>query len=317
MVREHLRPLKLLLESPDIGDIAVNNDQSIWFCEKNKWHPFDNTLSPRSIYAISSLLSAQRHHPIQPMDCFDFDDLRISIAHPPISWKQEIMVIRKHRKNCPSLDDFTYGDRLDKETPEKDQHTDTKSQFFKKTMFDRKNIVISGETGSGKTSLLRSLTNFFHIHERVIFIQDTAEIIDSFPSAIFLMTGKKTTLKQLIPFSLRCCPDRIIVGEIRGSEIYAFLESCNTGHRGNITTVHANSARDTLYRLETLLYQAEETNHWSLSMIKKMIYSNIDYVIHMKRGSPFPTINEIIHVEGAHNKYTETNLVLQNISSAS
>ncbi|CUT17426.1 MULTISPECIES: CpaF/VirB11 family protein [Candidatus Ichthyocystis] len=315
MIIEYLRPLKSLLEDPDIADIAVNNDQSIWFCKKNEWHYFDYTLPLRSIYAISSLLSAQRQQPIQHIDCFDFDDLRISIAHPPISWKREIMVIRKHRKECPSLDNFTYSG-LDPKTSEKKLYADTKFHFFKKIILDRNNIVISGETGSGKTSLLRSLTNFFHPHERIVFVQDTAEIIDILPSAIFLMTNKKITLKQLIPFSLRCYPNRIIVGEIRGSEIYAFLESCNTGHRGNITTVHANSARDTLYRLETLLYQAEETNHWSLSMVKKMIYSNIDYIVHMKRGVPFPIINEIIHVEGTNDRFIATNLVLQNISTA-
>ncbi|WP_175330594.1 ATPase, T2SS/T4P/T4SS family [Candidatus Ichthyocystis hellenicum] len=305
IVKEYLRPIWSLLEDPSIVDIAVNSDRSIWFCSKNAWLRFDGTLHPKSVRAISSILTSQKRQTHKHINCFDLENLRIAIARPPISNTNEVMVIRKHKKASYATEDFTLSSSIE---PISCSNFNRNSSGFEKIISDRKNIIISGETGSGKTSFLCSLTKFFHPYERIVFIQDTVEITSEVSNSISLITNDEITLNSLISFSLRCCPNRIIVGEIRGEEVYAFLDSCNTGHKGNITTVHANSARDTIYRLETLLYGAREANNWSSSMIKRMICSNIDYIVHMKRGTSTPIINEIISIEKENNKYQITSI---------
>lgn len=305
LIEEYLEPIQIELHNSKVQDISVNNDGSLWICTQNKWSPQNKTLPSSSIYAIATLLSSSEKIKKHTLLCCDKNNLRISIALQPTARNQPILVIRKHTEQIHPLSHFS---RPLEETVPLNQKTLHSSDYditdtIKEMIVQKKNILISGETSSGKTSFLSSLTSFFQTNERVIFIEDASEIISHVKNCLFFKSDKDIHCSELIHFSLRCRPDRIVLGEIRGEEACSFIESCNTGHRGSLTTLHANSAEDTLHRLEILLSCSQKMKNWPHSMIKKMIYTNIDCIIHMRRGKNSPCISELIKIQKTKGEY--------------
>ncbi len=152
----------------------------------------------------------------------------------------------------------------------------------------RCNVVVSGATSSGKTSLLASLLVGISTEERLVVIEDTAELAGSWPNAVRLEARPALAdgpppveLSELVRTALRLRPDRIVVGEVRGDEVLALVQAMNTGHDGSISTCHSNGPLDTLLRLESLLLQAAPS--WPLAAIRHQIQRSIDVVIHVAR----------------------------------
>ncbi len=158
----------------------------------------------------------------------------------------------------------------------------------------RCNVLVSGATSSGKTSLLSALLSDTAAGERVLVIEDTCELAFGRGGAVrfearpALADGPPpVTLADLVRAALRLRPDRIVVGEVRGDEVLALVQAMNTGHDGSMSTCHANSPVDALYRLETLVLQAAPT--WPLAAIRQQLQRSIDIVVHVERERAHPT----------------------------
>jgi pilus assembly protein CpaF len=204
------------------------------------------------------------------------DGSRVHIAAPPVTDFGPCITIRRFPKRY-SMSQLLQGHTLDVRM----------AHFLSACMQGRQNILISGGTGTGKTTVLNALISLIPPHERVITIEDTAEIPYLLPNQVKLMTktaalgGETVTAKELVSNALRMRPDRIIVGECRGIEALDMIQAMNTGHQGSMTTLHANSPRDALFRLETLLMSAGL--EMPLPAIRRQIASALDLIIQIRR----------------------------------
>ena len=219
---------------------------------------------------------------------------RVNIVLDPVAINGPILTIRKFSSKLFSIDDLIgFG-----------SFSESCGYFLKKMVMEKKNIFISGGTGSGKTTLLNALCNEISFDERIITIEDSAEIkIEGIDNYISLekrnknMEGKgEITISDLIKTSLRMRPDRIVVGEIRGGEALDMLQAMNTGHDGSISTGHSNSAIDMISRIETMVISNFEI---PIASVKRQISSAIDIIVHLSRmrdGSR--KIIEIFKVKG-------------------
>lgn len=207
------------------------------------------------------------------------DGSRVNVVLPPISLKGPIVTIRKFSKEPMTMEKLiTYGSI----TP---QIADILKLFVEAKF----NIFICGGTGSGKTTFLNALSNFIPVDERVITIEDSAELqIVNIENLVSLETRNANTagvgavtIRDLIKSALRMRPDRIVVGEVRGAEALDMLQAMNTGHDGSLSTGHANSTRDMLSRLETMVLTGAEG--LPLTAVRQQIASAVDIIIHLSR----------------------------------
>ena len=209
------------------------------------------------------------------------DGSRVNVVLSPIALSGSTVTIRKFSKQPMTMEKLLeYGSI----TPEV-------AQFLQKLVKARYNIFIAGGTGSGKTTFLNALSSYIPHDERIITIEDSAELqITQIPNIVRLETrnatassgeSKKIDIQSLIRSSLRMRPDRIIVGEVRGAEALDMLQAMNTGHDGSLSTGHANSAEDMLSRLETMVLQGEAA--LPLKAIRQQISSAVDIMIHLSR----------------------------------
>lgn len=209
------------------------------------------------------------------------DGSRVNVVMPPVSLNGSTVTIRKFSAEPMTMERLIgYGSI----TPEI-------ARFLKKLIEARYNIFISGGTGSGKTTFLNALSNYIPADERIITIEDSAELqITGVPNIVRLETrnatassdkDKEITIRDLIKSSLRMRPDRIVVGEVRGAEALDMLQAMNTGHDGSLSTGHANSAYDMLSRLETMVLQGAAD--LPLKAIRQQISSAVDIIVHLSR----------------------------------
>ncbi|MFG1501449.1 ATPase, T2SS/T4P/T4SS family [Halobacteriovorax sp. XZX-3] len=212
-------------------------------------------------------------------------DLRVSITHPCLSPKAQAKAfLRVHAKENFKISDFS----KDKETHE----------IVEKLVSDYKNIVIAGSTASGKTSFLRVCKALCFENEHHVIIEDVAEIDGDISNSTHLLShpSEGKSLKDYCSYALRMSPKRILLGEIRSSEVIPFLLAMNTGHKGMMSTIHANSAKDTLLRLTTLFsIFSESKNGIDFDQILRLICQSVDNVIFVENKE----VKEIIEVHGS------------------
>ncbi len=225
------------------------------------------------------------------------DGSRVNAIIPPLSIDGPHLSIRKFRRDVLSADDMLRNLTL----------TEPMLEFMKGVVGSRLNVLISGGTGSGKTTFLNVLSSFIPTRERVLTIEDSAELQLRQPHVVRLETRPpniegigEVPQRQLVINSLRMRPDRIIVGEVRGAEAVDMLQAMNTGHDGSLTTLHANSPRDALSRLETMISMA------GLRLpekgMRQQIASAIDIIVQVARLADgtrkIVNISEIVGMEG-------------------
>lgn len=213
--------------------------------------------------------------------------LRATLIHHSTSAnKRSKIFLRKIPSEKPSLDLF---------------HLDSEPlRLLRKLMVEKKNILISGGTGSGKTTLLRSLINLIPDDEHLIVLEDTHEILNQHPGQTSFLASKEQnnkSLKDYCAYSLRMSPDRMIVGEMRSTEVVPFILAMNTGHKGLMSTIHASSGVDALLRISLLFSLFSENAGLSFSLVTKLVCKNIDYVIHME-NKKIVEISRVIGSEG-------------------
>lgn len=272
-----------LINDPSITEIMVNNCDDIFIeknglIEKSHVHFDDNAQLIQLINRIAAQVG-RRVDEMSPMvDARLPNGYRINATIPPLSLDGPSLTIRKF-----SMRPFTAQDLIANGT-----QSAQLTQFLKACVEAQVNLVVSGGTGSGKTTYLNLLSSFIPDSERVITIEDTAELrldkinivrLEKRPPNI---QGRgEVSIRQLVINALRMRPDRIVVGECRGGEALDMLQAMNTGHDGSMTTVHSNGPRDTLRRIETMVLMAGMD--LPLKAIREQVASSIELIVHLER----------------------------------
>lgn len=278
-----LGPLEPLLSDPNLNDILVNGYSEVWVDRDGKLEPTDLRFRDEShlLHVINRIVArvGRRIDESSPIvDARLPDGSRVNAIIPPLALDGPSLSIRRFRPTP-----FSINDLLNRET-----FSEEMVEFLGLAVQAKLNILISGGTSAGKTTLLNLLSSFISDKERIVTIEDTAELrlqqrhvvrLESRPSNI---EGQGSiTQRDLVKNALRMRPDRIIVGEVRGAEALDMLQAMNTGHEGSLTTVHANSPRDALSRIETLVLLAGI--ELSQRSIREQIGSAFDLVVQIKR----------------------------------
>ncbi len=295
-------PLEPLLERDDIADIMVNGAKSTFIevdgkVEKTNVRFRDNDQLMNICQRIVSQVGRRVDESSPICDARLADGSRVNVIAPPLSLDGPTLTIRKFKKDKLTLDQLVSFGAISPEGAEI-------LQIIGRV---RCNIVISGGTGSGKTTLLNCMTNYIDEDERIITCEDSAELQLQQPHVVRLETrppnleGEGTiTMTDLVKNCLRMRPERIIVGEVRGPEVFDLLQAMNTGHDGSMGTIHANSPRECLSRMESMIAMGG----FSLpaKTVREIIVGSVDIVIQAKRlrdGSRRIThITEVIGLEG-------------------
>jgi pilus assembly protein CpaF len=278
-----LGPLEDLLADDSITEIMVNRFDEIFLERAGRLELHHTTFtSDRAVLGVIERIVApigRRIDESSPMvDARLKDGSRVNAIIPPLALKGPALTIRKFSKRALTTQDLiSYG-----------SISEVMSEFMRICVLNRKSIIISGGTGSGKTTLLNVLSNFIPDHERIITIEDAAELKLNQSNLVSLEARPSNAegrgqiaIRDLVKNALRMRPDRIVVGECRGGEALDMLQAMNTGHEGSLTTLHANNARDALARLETLILMAGMD--LPLTAIREQISSAVDIIIQQAR----------------------------------
>jgi pilus assembly protein CpaF len=280
-----LGPLEPLLMDPAVSDILVNRYNQVYVERKGRLELTDvrfqdNEHLLKIINKIVSNVGRRIDESVPMVDARLPDGSRVNAIISPLAIDGPMLSIRRFSVQRPTLDDLI----------EKGSITAEIGEVMKALAVAKVNVLISGGTGAGKTTLLNILSGFIPASERIVTIEDSAELqlqqehvcrLETRPANI---EGKgEVTQRDLVKNCLRMRPDRVIVGEVRGAEVIDMLQAMNTGHEGSMTTVHANTSRDALLRLETMISLSGVTIQEKA--MRQMISSSLDVVIQLVRHS--------------------------------
>jgi pilus assembly protein CpaF len=294
--------LQPLLDDPDITEVMVNGPDKVYIERKGKITKTNIILEndqaimriiEKIVYPLGRRIDADS----PTVDARLPDGSRVNAIIPPVAIDGPSITIRKFQKEKLSIDQLIEYGSL----------TKIMAEFIRACVIARLNILVSGGTGSGKTTLLNVLSGFIPEEERIVTIEDAAELklqqehVVRLETKVANIEGRNAvTVRDLVRNSLRMRPDRIIVGEVRGGESLDMLQAMNTGHDGSLTTLHANTPRDAISRLETMCMMAGM--ELPLKVIREQIASAVDIIIQQSRlrdGSRRVTsITEIAGMEG-------------------
>jgi len=297
LILPFLRPIENLILDSEISEIMVNGSERI-FIEKNGYiQPVpDITISQRSLEVAVRNIARRLGDDISEekpvLDSRLPDGSRVAAVLPPCSLNGVILTIRKFNAKHFAIEDLVAGGTLSAEL----------AQRLRWAVLDHKNILISGGTGTGKTTFLTALSSFIPRHERVLVIEDTAEIQIRIPNLIRFEARREqngfpaVTIRELLKASLRHRPDRILLGEIRGAEAFDLLQLLNTGHSGTISTVHANSPAQALSRFTSCVLQSGVELPYLA--IKNNIADSLNILVHLERRPGRRFISEVAEISG-------------------
>jgi pilus assembly protein CpaF len=295
-------PIEKLLADDSVTEIMVNGPLDVWIERGGRLHPttvrFNDHAHVRRIITKIAGQVGRRVDEASPMlDARLPDGSRVNAVLPPLSLSGPLLTIRKFQRERFRLTDMIRLASL----------THDAADLLRACLRGELNILVSGGTGSGKTTLLNAMSAEIADHDRIITIEDAAELrldqrhvlrLEARPANI---EGEgEVAIRDLVRNALRMRPDRIIVGEVRGAEALDMLQAMNTGHDGSLSTVHANSARDALSRVETMVLMAG----YDLPMraIRQQIASAVDLIVHVERLSDgtrrVTAITEVMRIEG-------------------
>jgi pilus assembly protein CpaF len=304
-----LGPIEPLLADPTISDILVNGSGNVYLerrgkLERSSVRFHDDAHLMNIIDRIVSAVGRRVDESAPMVDARLKDGSRVNVIIPPLAIDGPVLSIRRFAVETMTPDDLISFGTL---TPEI-------TEVLQAMVRARLNLVISGGTGSGKTTLLNVLSGFIPENERIITIEDSAELQLRQPHVVRLETrpanieGRgQVAQRDLVRNSLRMRPDRIVVGEVRGAEALDMLQAMNTGHDGSLTTIHANSARDALSRIETMV--AMSGVQFPIRALRAQIAAAINGVVHTERQEDgvrrVTSLQEINGMEGETVTMTE------------
>lgn len=297
-----LGPLQVLMDDDTITDIMINGHQQVYverfgLVQQADVHFLDEKQLADIAKRIASRVGRRVDESSPTCDARLEDGSRVNIVLPPIAIDGTAISIRKFRHKSIGFADLIEFGALSPEM----------AKLLQLAARCRLNILVAGGTGSGKTTLLNALSQYISQGERVVTIEDTAELRLLQPHVVRMETrtagiegSGEVNSRDLMINSLRMRPDRIIVGECRGAEAFEMLQAMNTGHDGSMSTLHANSPRDALARVESMVMMA--TNNLPLEAIRRSLVSAVDLIVQVNRlhdGSrKVMSITEVIGMEG-------------------
>lgn len=290
-----LGPLEPLLDDPDTTDILANGPNEIWIERGGELELTDVSFTSNDeLIAVVERMIAPLGLRIDrsfPMVAARLPDgSRLHAVLPPASVDKPLLAIRRFTQRVSTLDELVEAGTASKE----DVRTLRSAVVHKKT------IVVSGGTGAGKTTLLNLLAGLIPSDERVVTIEDAAEL--ALPGHVVRLETRppnsegagEISIRALLRTALRLRPDRIIIGEVRGPEALELVSALNTGHRGSLTTVHANSPQEAVWRLETLALSAGDTSE---SAIRRQLHAAIDLIVQLERTPEGRSVSAICPIE--------------------
>lgn len=273
-----LDALDLLLADPEVDEVLVNRGGDVWIERAGQLHAVASIPSTALAVVFERVLAPlgrrlDRTSPI--VDARLPDGSRVCAVVEPVAVDGAALAIRRFRSRSLPLESFC--------TPQV-------AEVLREIVLARCNVIVAGGTSTGKTSLLSALLTFVDPGERIVVLEDTAELRPERSNVVRLEARAATVdglraigLDELVRTALRLRPDRLVVGEVRGDEVLALVQAMNTGHDGSLSTCHANSARDALARLETLVMQAAPS--WPLPAIRSQLTRSVDVIVHVTRTS--------------------------------
>jgi pilus assembly protein CpaF len=289
-----LKPIKHLLESDTVSEIMVNPDSSVWIEEDGQIQllpgiRFDDGALQTGLEVIANRFGKKLDADSPIMNLRLPDGSRMAAMIPPVVNPQPLMTIRQFTSRNFALADLIQREML----------TDAQAVTLSQAVRDGQNILIAGGTGSGKTTLLNVLADSIPSDDRILIIEDTAELHIRKPHLVSAESQTDThrsqvTFDDLLKAVLRHRPDRIIVGEVRGPEARTLLDAMNTGHRGTLATIHASSAEEAVHRLATLVMRG--SNGLSMEAIKADVRRGLDLVVYIHRDQGRRRIQKILDV---------------------
>jgi pilus assembly protein CpaF len=295
-------PLERLLPDPTISEIMVNGPREIWIerrglLSRTPLHFTDDSHLRRIITKMVGQIGRRIDESSPMVDARLPDGSRVNAIIPPLSLSGPLLTIRKFAKNRFALEELVEIGTLSPDS----------AQFLSRCIKADLNMLISGGTGSGKTTMLNGLSAAIPDSDRIVTIEDAAELQLSQQHVLRLESRPKNiegegeiTIRELVRNALRMRPDRIIVGEVRGAEALDMLQAMNTGHEGSLSTIHANSPRDALSRMETMVLMAGFD--LPVKAIRQQVASALDLIIQLDRlddGTRHVTaVTEVQRMEG-------------------
>jgi len=274
-------PVSFLINDDRITEIMINNFNEVYIEEDDAIRKTeiifrDNNHIRNMVDKILSPLGLRVDESSPMVDARLKNGSRINVVLNPITINDVVVTIRKFKKNIMDIESLKKEGMINKKV----------ADFIKVCVESKLNIIVSGATSTGKTTFLNIISNFIQPDERIVTIEETLELNLNLPHIVKLesrppnLEGKgEITIRDLVRNSLRMRPDRIIVGEIRGAEAVDVLQAMNTGHSGSMTTVHSNSPKDLVTRLETMILMSGLNSNPSTA--RRMIASSIDMIIHL------------------------------------
>ncbi|MCO5114547.1 MAG: Flp pilus assembly complex ATPase component TadA [Bdellovibrionaceae bacterium] len=274
-------PLESLLQRPDIDEIIVMGHDKIIYEAQGVLYPHsDIFLSERSFMRVLDVVSKSFFKAISyenPTGNGHWDHYRVHIIAPPLSPVYNLSLRKKGATKIKSLEQLIERQAL----------TPPQSEVLQQLLVEKKNILVSGATSSGKTTFIQCMLNTLN-HDRCLIIEDAQELDlpNTFSTRLLCPTreeqyGLSMSMSDLVKESLRMRPDRLILGEARGSEAKDYIQALSTGHRGCIASIHAAHPQEALLRLECLILQGAP--EWSTKVVHQLMHSSIDYVIQLNK----------------------------------
>ncbi len=297
-----LGPLERLLRDPMVSDVLVNGCRQVWVERSGRLQDagvsFHDDLAV--IAAVERVLAplGLRVDRASPMvDARLPDGSRLHAAIPPVAVDGPVVAIRRFTQAVGTLDELVAAGGINA----------AGAEMLAAAVVDRRNLIVSGGTGAGKTTLLNVLSTRIPTSERVVTVEDAAEL--TLAGHVVRLEARppnaegagEVTLQQLVRSALRLRPDRIIVGEVRGPEALDMIAALNTGHDGSMSTVHANSPREALWRLETLAMSGER--RVGEKAVRRQLRAAVDFVVQVERRSGVRRVVSIASVD--HGEVTE------------
>jgi pilus assembly protein CpaF len=297
LILPFLQPIAHLIQDPTVSEIMVNHAQRVFIERAGVLLPVDGiTLDERNVIIaiknIARLLGDDISEEVPILDARLPDGSRIAAVLPPCSVNGTTLTIRKFQSRQWTCAELV---RVGTITP---AHV----ALVQRALATHANVLISGGTGTGKTTLLNALAALIPETERVVVIEDTSELTLAHPNLVRFEARRAqqnipaVTVRDLLKATLRHRPDRILVGEVRGGEAFDLLQALNTGHAGSLSTIHANSAEQALSRFATCVLQSGVDLPYTA--IRRLIAEAVNMVIYLERRRGAREVVEVVRVEG-------------------